>query len=61
AQVSTGTGPRPSRTDRAKQRKAETLKANGVSNRGAIEPTITGDVETNAIKAIGVIGLDDDD
>ncbi|TBD45427.1 Terminase small subunit [Rhizobium leguminosarum] len=61
AQFSTGTGPRPSLTDRAKQRKAETLKSNGASNRGAIEPTITWDVETNAIKARGVIGLDDDD
>ncbi|MBB3645721.1 hypothetical protein FHX14_001900 [Rhizobium sp. BK619] len=61
AQFSKGPGQRHALTDGAKQRKAEARKLGGAGNRRAVEPPITWDIETDEIKARGVIGLDDDD
>ncbi|MGO6879413.1 Terminase small subunit [Rhizobium ruizarguesonis] len=61
AQFGKGPGPRPALTDGAKQRKAEARKLGDAGNRRTVEPPITWDIETDEIKARGVIGLDDDD
>ncbi|MGO7174159.1 Terminase small subunit [Rhizobium ruizarguesonis] len=61
AQFGKGPGPRPALTDGAKQRKTEARDLGVAGNRRAVEPPITWDIETDEIKARGVIGLDDDD